>query len=43
MWVEGEGGIYLSQFANYRYDTDKGATHNIAVGDRGEYYNYITY
>ena len=43
MWVEGQGGIYLSQFIKYRYDTDKGAGHNIVVGDKGEYYNYITY
>ena len=43
MWVEGQGGIYLSQFVTYRYDTDKGAGHNLVVGDRGDYYNYITY
>ncbi|WP_269615682.1 hypothetical protein [Prochlorococcus marinus] len=43
MWVEGQGGIYLSQFENYRYDTDKGDGHNLVVGDRGEYYNYISY
>ena len=35
MWVEGQGGIYLSQFIKYRYDTDKGAGHNIVVGDKG--------
>ena len=43
MWVEGQGGIYVSQFVNYRYETDKGAGHNIVVGNRGDYYNYITY
>ena len=32
LWVEGQGGIYRSQFLNYRYDWDG-----------GEFYNYITY
>ena len=40
MWVEGVGGIYLDQFANYRYDTDRP---NQAFFGSGEHYNYITY
>ena len=40
MWVEGVGGIYLDQFTNYRYDTDRP---NQAFFGSGEHYNYITY
>ena len=40
MWVEGVGEIYLDQFANYRYDTDRP---NQAFFGSGEHYNYITY
>ena len=32
MWVEGQGGIYRSQFLKYRYDWDG-----------NEFYNYVTY
>ena len=32
MWVEGQGGIYRSQFTKYRFDHDG-----------NEYYNYINY
>tara|TARA_X000001036_G_C20557148_1_gene756826 strand:+ start:596 stop:1105 length:510 start_codon:yes stop_codon:yes gene_type:complete len=32
LWVEGQGGIYRSQFLQYRFDSDG-----------GELYNYITY
>ena len=40
MWVEGQGGIYRSQFIKYRYDTD---IKSGLFSDGGEYYNYITY
>ena len=37
MWVEGYGGIELSQFKSYRYDAEgSGISHR-------DYYNYITY
>ena len=32
MWVEGQGGIQVSQYVRYRYDADG-----------KEHYNYITY
>ena len=40
MWVEGEGGIYLEQFLNYRYDNDIPLS---IFGGSGEHYNYVTY
>ena len=40
MWVEGQGGIYLSQFIKYRYDND---IKNGVFSVSGEHYNYITY
>ena len=40
MWVEGQGGIYRSQFVRYRYDSD---TNNSFWTAGIEHYNYITY
>jgi len=37
MWVEGYGGIELSQFKSYRYDAEGEGYSN------RDYYNYITY
>ena len=30
MWVEGQGGIYRSQFIKYRYDTDIKDSENLS-------------
>lgn len=35
MWVEGQGGIHVSQYKGYRFRQDTG-------GD-GEFYNYVSY
>ena len=39
MWVEGQGGIDISQYIRYRYDKDGGD--GIYVDE--DHYNYITY
>ena len=39
MWVEGQGGIYRSQFVRYSYESDTNAGFIIST----EHYNYITY
>ena len=41
MWVEGKGGIQLSQYVGYRYAFEG----NLIWGgdENGEFYNYITY
>ena len=40
MWVEGQGGIYRSQFVRYRYDSDTQTSGFFITTD---HYNYITY
>ena len=38
MWVEGQGGIQINQFLDYRFDEDGGG----AWSDP-DYHNYVTY
>ena len=43
MWVEGQGGIYNSQFIKYKYDSDINEGFLFLTGGEVDYYNYITY
>ena len=44
MWVEGQGGIYRSQFVKYRYDYETTSGPGLFGGGYGrEHYNYISY
>ena len=44
MWVEGQGGIFRSQFVKYRYDYETTGGPGLFGGSYGtEHYNYVTY